>query len=94
MVDAIKTMPSGLPTISPTRDMIATGRSTLAYVILGLDPRIHSFSQCTAFRSIILGLAWILGSSPRMTAEGRSRCTTQKQRPWAEGSYRTVGGLR
>jgi len=36
--------------------------SYLSFVILGLDPRIHAALSGVPFR-------WILGSSPRMTAE-------------------------
>ncbi|EUB96855.1 hypothetical protein PMI07_001189 [Rhizobium sp. CF080] len=100
MVIAIKkTTPAGRPAISPTRGMTGTERfphkrhATPAHVILGLDPRIHSLWQSAVLRSILLGLAWILGSSPRMTAERRRHRATQKQRPWVEGSYRTAGGL-
>ena len=100
MVIAIKkTPPSGLPAISPTRGMTGAERfphkrhATPAHVILGLDPRIHSLWQCAVLRWIMPGLAWILGSSPRMTAERRPHSTTQKQRRWVEGSYRTAGGL-
>jgi hypothetical protein len=84
MVIAVKNTPSSSAAISPTKRKII-GVASLAPVdkqspapppasaptpvVLGLDPRIHSFRR-TAPHSALSRVAWILGSGPRMTAEG------------------------